>query len=151
MTSGSTEQLAELIRKEHECLLAMRDLSRRQLALVESDDLTGLLKVLTAKGHLVNMLQTIQSEMEPFRKQDPDGRHWPSPQQRQQSARLSAASSELLREIVEVEKQSESRMRIRRDEAAARLQGAHVAQNARDAYAARPGANPGMLDVSSEQ
>ena len=56
----------------------------------------------------------------------------------------------LLAELMLIEKQSESNLRQRRDETAARLKGAESAGEARRAYAAAPAPARSQFDISSE-
>jgi hypothetical protein len=56
----------------------------------------------------------------------------------------------LLQDILAQEKQSEQQLCQRRNEAAARLQGSHLAYQARGAYHSDPGIRVGTLDLSTE-
>jgi len=150
MAHSETERLAELIGKKHECLTGLRDLGRRQLDLVHSGEMTQLLKVLSAKGHLIGLLQQIEKGLEPFRHQDPERRSWPSAEDRRRCAQQAAACQQLLAEVMEQEKQSEHVMRSRRDETAEQLSRTQTADQARRAYVQEDGPRSGMLDVTSD-
>lgn len=144
----STDLLGDLIRRKHNCLLHLRDLGQRQLGLVRQGSMDELLDVLAAKQHLLVELQRIERGLDPFRKQDPEARSWRSPEDRQRCAEELARCDALLAEIMTQEKQSEQELIRRRDEAARRLQGAHTAAQARQAYAGDPPATAG-LDLTS--
>ncbi len=149
MSHSDTEQLAKVIERRHQCLQQLRDLGRRQAELAEQGDLSQLMKLLGVKNHLIGLLRTIDQELAPFRGQDPETRRWASPADRDVCRRQAQACEQLLAEVIEQERRSESTMTARRDEAANRLQGAHVAQQARRAYQVPTGPVTGRLDLSS--
>ena len=120
-----TDLLAELIGKKLAVLEQLRDLSRRQSDLISDGDIQRLLAVLSAKQTLLTELQKLQKQLEPFRKQDPETRRWRSPADRERCRQVAERCEALLGEIMLVEKQSESEMARRRDDAVARLHGVH--------------------------
>jgi len=147
---SETELLAELVGKKVELLTQLFDLGRLQIDFIAGDDLTQLLKVLSAKQRVLAALQNIERGLDPFRDQDPDARDWSSAAARQQCAELARQAERLLAEIVRQEKQSEMELKLRRDEAAARLNVTHAAAQARGAYAGQYGRVSGQLDLTSE-
>ena len=150
MVTQETDKLTELIRRKRELLTNLRDMGRRQMELVCDGAMTQLLDVLSAKQRVLNELQRVEKGLDPFRGQDPENRRWRSAEARLECSRLLDECELLLRETVEQERQSEAAMTVRRDEAAVKLQGAHVAGLARGAYSA-PNANTiSQLDLSSE-
>jgi hypothetical protein len=150
MPTLDTDMLADLIRAKRTCLIQLRDMGRRQLELIDGGDMTTLLDLLAAKQRTLNQLQRVERALDPFRGQDPETRPWRSPDDRAACAEQLAQCEALLGEIVSQEKLSETQLVRRRDEAAARLQGAHLASHARGAYAGVPYANVNQLDLSSE-
>jgi hypothetical protein len=145
-----TDLLADLIARKHACLVGLREMGRLQMELVRLGEITRLLDLLATKQKAMAELQRIERALAPFRGQDPDGRHWRTPDARAACARQLSECEALLGEIVEREKRSEREMVRRRDEAAARLQGAHAASQARGAYTATPGAEGSRLDLLSD-
>jgi hypothetical protein len=146
-----TDVLKDLIRVKRECLLQLREMGRRQLALIEEGDLTSLMDVLAAKQRPLVTLQRIERALDLFRNQDPQQREWRSAADRVQCAEQLKQCETLLAEIVSQEKCCEIALIRRRDEAAARLQGAHLAGHARHAYLPQAGAWPSQLDIVSEK
>lgn len=144
-----TDRLAELAGRRHECLSQLHALSRRQLELIDQEDMTQLLGVLAAKQRVLGELQEVERELDPFRGQSPEERRWRTPEARRQCAELIARSEALFAEILRREKEGEEQMRRRRDETAVRLQGARSATQARTAYAG-DSARARRLDLSSE-
>jgi len=150
MAALQTDILAELVLDKHRCLLRLRDLGRRQSELIETGDMTALLDLLAVKQRSLLRLQQVERELEPFRKQDADGRHWRSSQDRQACAERLRLCEGLFAEIVAREKSSESALKGHRDEAAARLHGVHDAETARGAYGSLAPGNTNQLDLLSD-
>lgn len=144
-----TDLLAELARRRHECLLQLRTLGGRQLALIEAEDMSQLMGVLAAKQRLLGELNELERGLDPFRRQRPNERSWRSGELRRQCADLIARSEAVFAEIIAGEKQGELRMQQHRDQAAARLQGARAATHARSAYVGDASYST-RLDLSSE-
>ncbi len=150
MPPSDTDRLAELIRAKHACLLKLREMGRRQLALIDTENMTALLDLLATKQRSLMKLQQIERALDPFRSQDPDDRRWRTPELRRQCAEQVRQCAALLGEIVSQEKVGEATLIRRRDEAATRLQGAHLAGQARQAYAAAPRGEVNQLDILSD-
>jgi flagellar biosynthesis/type III secretory pathway chaperone len=146
---NETEQLAELISDRHEVLVQLRELSRRQLDLIGEGDVDRLLVLLSAKQTLLGRLQKVDRRLDPFRRQDPESRRWRSPADRERTRQMAERCETLLGEIVLVEKQGESDLIRRRDEAATQLEGVHHASQARQAYGEAADAG-GRLDLTSD-
>ncbi|MCX7426539.1 MAG: hypothetical protein NTW96_13065 [Planctomycetia bacterium] len=145
-----TNELAALVERKHACLCRLREMGARQLELVRGGEMTALLDVLAAKQRLIGELQQIERALDPFRGEDADARHWPTPDERRRCAERLAECQSLLAEIVRGEKEGESELVRRRDEAAQQLQGAHVASQARGAYHAATPRSFSQLDLMSE-
>jgi len=145
-----TDILHDLVGKKHDLLVQLRDVGLRQRELIEGGDMTQLLKLLSSKQRLLNGLQTIERQMDPFRQQNPAERTWRSPADRDRCAKLAAHCETLLVEVVEQEKRSESRLIAHRDRVAVQLEGAHQTAQARSAYVDNPAYELRQLDLSSE-
>jgi flagellar biosynthesis/type III secretory pathway chaperone len=149
-TSFETDTLADFVGQKHALLVQLRDLGRRQIESIDAGDIGQLLKILSAKQRLLAALQQIERGLDPFRNQDPERRTWRTADARRQCAQLAGNCEAILNEIMQQEKHSEEQMIMRRDEAASRLQGAHVAAEARGAYAMDAMSNLGQIDLSSQ-
>lgn len=145
-----TQRLAELMSRKHGLLLQFLELGNRQLDLIAGGDLGALLNLLAAKQCLLAELQELERELDPFRGQDPDARPWRSSAERSRCAALVDGCAGLLADIMRQEKQGERELRVRRDEAALRLEGAHAAAHVRGAYCTPDIERAGQLDLSSE-
>ncbi len=148
---NDTEILKDLIRVRRECLMQLRDMGRKQLALIEEGNMTSLMEVLASKQRPLVTLQRIERALDPFRNQDPQERVWRSAGDREQCVEQLKQCENLLAEIVSQEKSSEAALIRRRDEAAARLQGAHLAGHARQAYLPQAHMPLPNLDLFSEK
>lgn len=144
-----TEQLANLIDKKYEVLSLLRQLSRAQSDIVQCGDITRLMKLLATKQNLLNQLQNLEQQLDPFRSQDPDSRRWKSPERRQHAREMATRCESLLNEIMLVEKQCEGELVLRRDATSTRLQGIHSVTQATDAYTSN-GPMHSQLDLSSD-
>ena len=145
-----TSILAELIAKKHDLLVQLRDVGKRQMELIAAGDMTHLLKLLSSKQRLLNGLQEIERQLDPFRQQNPDRRTWASEADRNRCGQTATRCDVLLAEVVEQERQSESRLLAHRDRAAVQLDGLQQAAQARRAYAEPLAADACRLDLSSE-
>jgi hypothetical protein len=150
MTAFETDLLADLAGQKHQLLSQLRELGEKQYELINIGDITQLLTVLLSKQRLLTQLQELEKQLDPFRAQPAEGRRWRSAADRGRCAEVFAQCDQLLGQIVDREKRSEHRLRQRRDEAAARLQGAHSAGQARSAYTAADQSRATRLDLTSE-
>jgi hypothetical protein len=148
--SHDTEQLAALIRYKHQVLTHLLATAGRQLALIESGDWTALMKELSMKSRLVDALGDVESRLNPYRSENPDGRAWQDSGLHDECRRLSGECGELLASVVRIENQSESLLARRRDEARARLQGMHSSAVARAAYADSSDGSALMPNLTSD-
>ncbi len=136
MPTTDTEQLAALVQRKLEVVTLLARLARQQLALIEAGDMGLLMKLLAAKQALLTQLQELERQLDPFRAQDPDERCWPTAAARAQCQQQADECAQRLTEVMNLEKQAEGQMVLRRDSAAARLQGVHSAAEASQAYRA---------------
>ena len=137
MTTLSTTNLADLIRRKHEVLVQLCELGRRQKEIVDRGETTMLLELLATKQKMISVLQQVERELAPFHAEDPDARVWPESDARARCAKQSAECNQLLEAIVVLERDSADRMTVRRDDVAAQLQHVYAAGQARDAYEAQ--------------
>ena len=82
MAALSTDTLAELIDRRHDCLRELLDLARRQHDLAAAGDVDGLLAVLGRKQPHLEALQHVAAALKPFREDHAEERIWPDPARR---------------------------------------------------------------------
>lgn len=133
----ATERLSELISAKRRILGQLRDVGQRQTDLAASGDIGSLLSLLGAKQQLISALQQLETALRPHYTEDPDKRHWPSPQQRAACAQQASECNALLEEILSFEKLGAEKITARRNEVAEQLQQVHAAAQVRNAYAAQ--------------
>jgi hypothetical protein len=150
MTSLDTNTLLQLFARKCELLMQLRQFGQRQYELIDTSDMNRLLMLLSAKQKLLGELQNVERQLDPYRHESPDSRVWASDEQRRQCGQLAEACQRLLAEVMETEKQGESHLIIRRDEAATRLHGVHQAIHARAAYIQPDQLQFTQVDLSSE-
>ncbi len=144
----TTELLAERMDQKLALLVQLRDLGLHQAALISAGDMNQLLKLLSAKQRLLAALQSVERQLDPFRNDDPEARIWPSAEHRRRCAVAANACEQLLGSIVAQERESESQMQRRRDEAAARLESAQFNAQVHHAYLGEPEQAPSQLDLT---
>jgi hypothetical protein len=132
-----TDKLFELICKKHEVLVQLRDMGLQQAALVKSGEITGLLKLLGAKQHVIVGLQELERTLKPYYAENPDARVWRSSADRAQCAQMATECNSLLEEVVKLERSGAEQMDARRSDVAAQLNQAHAASHVRNAYSAQ--------------
>jgi hypothetical protein len=130
----TTDTLAELIQRRHDCLGELLSLTRQQSELAATGDLDGLLAVLDRKQPPLGALQRISRALRPFQKEDADSRTWAGSLPRAACQRLWAECEVMCHEIVELEQASENVLRERRDQISRRMDTGHWAQAIHAAY-----------------
>ena len=118
-------------------LVQLRAIGVRQTDLVASGEVAALLKVLSAKQHLITRLQELEHQLKPFYAGDPDKRVWRSPDERARCAKQANDCNVLLEEIVRLEKHGAEKMNERKNEVAQQLNQVHAATHVRSAYQAQ--------------
>ena len=147
---NDSRQLADAMARKAQLLELLCRLGGAQLSLVGDGDMSRLLQVLASKDSLLQQLQLVERELDPFREEDPEQRRWASPELRQKCRQDADRCAVLLAEIVALEKQSEAEMTRRRDATAAQLNSMYGTQEAQGAYIASPVALSESFDLSME-
>jgi hypothetical protein len=145
--SGSTDQLASLIAAKLQLVEILSRLGHRQLALIETAEMTGLVKLLAAKQTVLAQLQIVERQLDPFRNEDPERRAWSSAAERAACQSQAERCNALLAEVIELERQGEAAMLRRRDATALALVSAQTAADARSAYTPDSMTGPVNLQV----
>jgi hypothetical protein len=146
MNVFDTDRLMELIAAKQQVVELLVGLAQRQLDLAEQPEMAPLLKLLAAKQTVLDQLQRLERELDPYRTQDPDQRVWRNPADRQRCQAQADRCGLLLSQAMSLEKQGEAALLRRRQAAAAALEEAQSAADARTAYTApEPAAIPTML------
>jgi flagellar biosynthesis/type III secretory pathway chaperone len=136
MNTTDTDRLSELIAAKLQVAQLLVGLARRQLELAERGEMSPLLKLLAAKQTVLDQLQRLERQLDPYREQDPERRVWRSAADRQRCQEQMEQCGRVLHEAVALEKQGETAMVRRRQAAAEALAQVQSASDARTAYAA---------------
>jgi multidrug resistance efflux pump len=152
MTSfaNDTERLSQLMSRKRELLTLLRDLGKAQWSLIQAENMTHLLRLLSAKQPLVDELRQVDTELAPYREIAPEQRVWSSPQSRATCQADAQACETLLAELLDWERKGEVDMRSRRDQTQEQLREMETAAVARSAYLGMEAASPGQLDMTVE-
>jgi len=134
MTSLSTDTLAELVERRHDCLRELLALTEQQYRQANGGDIDGLLATLDRKQPYLTTLARLSTAIKAFERQDAQGRAWSEPAQRSLYQRLWKESSDLHARIVDLERQSETILQDRRTQLGQRLQLSHSTQEIHRAY-----------------
>jgi hypothetical protein len=134
MPESSTENLAKLIRQKRQLLEQLLAVGRKQGELIYQGDIQSLLKLLASKQQLIAAMHSIENALRPFQAENPDTRVWRSAELRSVCASDAEACSQLLTEVMAIEKAHEEQMIHRRDAVSQQLRQAQSAHNAAAAY-----------------
>src|SRR5947209_7579600 len=133
-TASPTHRLAALIATKQQLLEILVRLSRKQIELIASGDMTSLIKLLAGKQTVMGQIQTLEQQLAPFRDEDPERRAWASPAERAACQSRAERCNALLAEAMQLEQQAETAMVERRDATQATLTHMNHAQDATTAY-----------------
>jgi flagellar biosynthesis/type III secretory pathway chaperone len=130
----STDTLAELIDRRHDCLRELLGLTRQQRALAVQGDVDALLAVLGRKQPFLEALQRIAAALQPFHHDDAERRTWADPARRAGCQRLWDECATMYDEIVNLERASEAVLREQRDQVGRQLHASHSTHQVHRAY-----------------
>jgi hypothetical protein len=130
----TTDALAELIDRRHDCLSELLGLARQQQESAAADDMDGLLAILARKQPCLEALQRISAALRPFREENAEDRIWSDPSYRARCQARWDECAAMHEEIVQLERTSESTLRERRDQVGRQLHASHWAHQAHRAY-----------------
>jgi hypothetical protein len=141
-----TERLVEAMRERLELLQELQ-------ALLISGDIPHLedggllLALLGRKSAVIDRLNENQAVLREFENENPEERHWQSPQRRAECQQLADGGARLLREIIQSENLLLNMLTDRRDAIAAQLQQGRDLVLAAHAYSAGSVLESGSLDI----
>lgn len=143
----NTDRLAALVAAKLQVVEILLRLSQRQRELIERDEMQGLVRLLAAKQSVLQQMQSLDRQLDPFRGEDPEQRVWRCATDRAACQAQAERCNALIAEAMELEKQAEAAMLARRDAAATVLAAAQTAADARFAYAPLATTSPARLHV----
>ena len=148
-TTTDTQQLSALIERQWNILSALRVLAHQQVDCLGAEDGEMLLSMIARKQPLIEELLLIQSELTPFRDQDPEQRIWHDPASRERCQTMQESCEQLHQEIVRLESMALGELEMNRNAIAAQLQDCRDATLATSAYTADTVLTESSLDLTN--
>ncbi len=133
--SFGTKKLQELGSLKLHLLRSARELSIQQFEVMQSDDVATLLTVLSRKSEILDTLRTLQKDLDPYREQQPEDRHWDSEEERLACRKTFDEIDRLLEELTQMDNQALDQMTQQRDAMASQLAQFATAEAVQNAYA----------------
>lgn len=134
MTLNSTDQLTALTGRKLETLSRLRELGLQQIELIVHGKTDQLLRLLNLKRGLIQDFQETEKQIGPFRDEPPEKRSWRDQEERSRCAKMVEICKKLHREVLQLERESETLLSAQRNAIGEKLQSAHQAGSARRAY-----------------
>ncbi len=148
-TTTDSQQLSALIDRQWNILSALRVLALQQLECLGADEGEMLLSMIARKQPLIEELLLIQTQLMPFRNQDPEQRAWRDEASRERCKAKQASCEQLHQEIVSLESMALGELEINRNAVAAQLQDCRDATLAASAYTADTVLAESSLDLTN--
>lgn len=153
-----SELLVQLIDARFELLSRLITLSRQQRQAIEENQMTELMRVLSDKQKLIEMLAKVSRQLSPASKDDPQQRRWSSEEARQQCRERQEACEQMHVELLAMEAECESGLTSRRGDIEDQLMRLSGADQATKSYSQAgvanghsvSGAKGARLDLSSD-
>ncbi len=148
-TTTDTQQLNALIERQCNILSALRVLALQQVECLGAEDGEMLLSMIARKQPLIEELLQIQTQLLPYRDQDPDQRTWQDDSTRECCKAMQARCEQLHQEIVRLESMALGELEMNRNAVAAQLQDCRDATLASSAYSADTVLSESSLDLTN--
>ena len=118
----STERLYQFIETKLHLLTEMRDMAIAQSDFVAQHDMTGLMTLLSRKQMLMESLQQVQTQLQPFQSQDPEARVWADALKRKRCQVMIAQCDTIVQNLIVMENHSLDNMTVQKELVVAQLQ-----------------------------
>lgn len=148
--SPSTAALVSLIDRKNDLLKRIYQLVDTQCQSIKERKVAELMPLLASKQTLLDELNQLERELDPYRKEDPDSREWSSDEARDECRIRVEENRSLLNEILSKEKDCETQLVEQREQTANKLDENLNAANAAKTYQPIQQPKRGSLDLSSE-
>ncbi|HBE69917.1 MAG TPA: hypothetical protein DDW52_17360 [Planctomycetaceae bacterium] len=142
-----TDFLYSCMQRRLELAESLLELQRRQPSSATEENSDALIGVLSRKQSLLNSLARLQQTLTPYLEDDPESRVWSEPGQRAQCQELSAASQQILEEVLQADSQLLDAATARREAIAAELRDSRSAITTKNAYQGEGGTAGSRLDI----
>ncbi|GIX01061.1 MAG: hypothetical protein KatS3mg111_4393 [Pirellulaceae bacterium] len=142
-----TDRLYELVAQRLEVLQAMLDHSL-QAGCEGTSDPSAAVRLLARRQGLFDRLMELEQQLNPYRYDDPQQRHWRDASKRAECRRMLARSEELMRRILDFDSQMLAQMESARGILATQLQTVASSSDVSSAYAAANTLESPQLDIT---
>lgn len=145
------DQLIDLIGKRRDVLTQLLQFCDRQMAAIDTDRMTDLMRILSDKQPLINQLTQLAGPLGKAAGDDPNTRHWSSTQQREQCRTWQDECDAMHQELLAIEAACEAKLDVSRAAMHEKLQRVTSGRDAVNRYAQTQTKRPsgGSLDLSS--
>jgi Mg2+ and Co2+ transporter CorA len=145
------DQLIELMRRRRDVLTELLKFCDAQVAAIDSDRMTDLMRTLSDKQPLINQLSLLAGPLCEAVGDDPATRIWSSPEQRQQCRQWQDECDAMHQELLATEAVCELKLDVSRSKMQQKLQRVTSGRDAVNRYAQTQATRPagGSLDLSS--
>lgn len=154
-TPFDAESADKLLREKLRAVEQVLTLTRKQLAVIDTGDWTGLLALLQTKRSMIDHMERIDAVLNPWWELDPALRVFPSPSARKACQDLIDRCRAMMLETLDLEQTCDARVKLQHQQTAELLQATDAVNSAGHAYAERgfdsSDVPAGQLDLSSEQ
>jgi len=135
ISTSDTKRLQELGKRKRDLLRAARELSIQQVEVMQSDDMGMLLSILSRKSEILDTLAILHKDLEPYRSEQPEERHWDSSTARSECRATFAEIDRLLEELSQMDKSALDQLTSQRDMLAGQIAQFTTAEVVQNAYA----------------
>ena len=149
ISADEAQGLLDKLSREQEIYVNLRELSKRQMEIIDADgDVEKLLEVLARKQVLINEIEDIERELVRFKKEWPDSRAALDGNIRALVEERVRQLRAVLAELMEIENQAQERLLNRSQAVAEDIRRVAKGRQAHRAYAEghRPPAGPAVID-----
>jgi conjugal transfer/entry exclusion protein len=150
--ANGTAELAQLIDSKGDCAEALWELAQQQEILIAEQRMSELMPLLAKKQRLLEQLDQLQQQLQPFAEQAAETRDWAHPADRERCRTRQQKTDQLLREIMALDARCEGQLTSSRNALAEQLQQSTGAQQAAKAYRASQATGTsrgGRLDLTA--
>lgn len=126
-----------LLRQKENVLRRLLPVSKRQLEIVRSENVEDLLSHLGRKSKLTDELEDIERQLVPFKALSPEERVWKNEEERNEVRDILERCNELLKQILEWDRQSTEELAAQRMQTETELKQARQSAQVHNAYARR--------------
>ena len=128
-------RMTEIMTERAVVLEQLLVVSHTQLKLVRGNDIASLLQLLARKQQFLDNLESCERALDPFRSIEAEKRKWDTDTDKDNCSVAMQKCNDLLKQILELDKTSETELAVMKDQTQARIQNMESGGRAANAYA----------------